>query len=142
MTFRSRAARTYSDALDEVNRRISQDTGLRREEIDLIRDASTAEAAGLRIGKDKSDILAGYIPSLIAARNASDKANDAEQKEADALAKKTDGLRDALGTINDRLDSQRAKLVEAQNSTDPSKSAQIAKIESDIDATLKEAERR
>lgn len=95
-----------------------------------------AQAGSVGLTNQQKAALVGYVSSIIDARNASDKANDAAEKEADALNKKVDAERDALGTINDKLTEQRAKLLAAQNSTDPSKSAQIAKIESDISATL------
>ncbi len=105
-------ARDYAAALDEVTRRITQDTGLRKDEVEAIHSANDAEQAGLRIGKEKADVLAGYIPSLIDARNALDKANDAATKEQSKLVDKIDAEKDGLGQINQRLEDQRAKLAD------------------------------
>ena len=135
-------AQAYQEALDEAVRKTAEQSGLSEDVVSNIRSASDFQEAANGLSERQQAILAGNLQTIIAARNAYDKANDALQKQNDQLAKQSDTLKDGLGDINEKLTDQYAKLEKVKASTDTNKPAEIAKIESTINALLDDQEKK
>ena len=103
-------AAAFKTALDDAVTKTAEQSGLTEDVVSNIRSAADFQAAANGLSQQQQAILAGNLQTIIAARNAYDKANDALQKQNDQLAKQSDTLKDGLGDINEKLTDQYAKL--------------------------------
>ena len=141
-TDKATQAAAYQSALDEAIRKTAEQTGLSADVVANIKSSADFQEAANGLSEKQQAILAGNLTTIIAARNAYDKANDALQKQNDQLAKQSDTLKDNLGDINEKLTDQYAKLEKVKASTDTNKPAEIQRIESTINALLDDQEKK
>ena len=129
-------AKLYADALAEVVRKIAEATGLTAEQVSGIRTSNQLLEVSRGLNEERRDALKGYVANLVDARNASDKADAANEKAVKQQADAYDKNLKIIGDTNAKLSDQKVKLDDLKNSNRPNKSQEILDLERLITAEL------